>query len=130
MSSSQKARLLYKVNKLGPRNTKKVLELTKDFTKLLKRMEKEGKTTWMMNAIGFAKARLNRAGFSDQTIEKKYSISLKTLLAKEEKKTAKAPKAVKKTSTEDTETKTPAAKKAPTTAKKAPAKKKTEAKAE
>jgi len=132
MASSRKPRLLYKVNKKKVSNTNKIKELEHTFKKLLERMKKEGETKWMINAVTMAKKRLNKAGFSDATIEKRFSFSMATITVKKggaKKKAATKKATATKAAPKKAETaeKKPAAKKAPAAkkpaAKKAPAKK-------
>lgn len=88
---SGKPRLLYKVNKLRRANTDKVKESLKAFEKLMQRLKKEGETKWMLNALKMAAAKLNKFGFTNDQITKKFSLDFKIF----NKKTVVAPKAKK-----------------------------------
>ncbi len=92
---SGKPRLLYKVNKLRVTNTDKVKESLKSFEKLMKRLEREGQTKWMVNALKMAVAKLNKFGFNDTQIAKKFSLDFSMF----SKKTTVAPKASAKKAT-------------------------------
>lgn len=99
---SGKPRLLYKVNKLRVTNTDKVKESLKAFEKLMKRLEREGQTKWMINALKVAIAKLNKFGFNNDQIAKKFAVDF-TMFSKKQPVATKAAKktVAKKKATEE-----------------------------
>jgi hypothetical protein len=53
-------RLNYAVNKISPKSWNKVKNAVASYKKLQKRLEFEGETKWISNAINVVKARLDK----------------------------------------------------------------------
>lgn len=59
---SRKAIKYYKITRSGPKSNKKPENALKSRQKLLKRVEKEGKTKWLLNALEFNTRKITKYG--------------------------------------------------------------------
>ncbi|MDD3302929.1 MAG: hypothetical protein PHN31_05190 [Candidatus Gracilibacteria bacterium] len=68
LSSKRPRRLNYAVNKIAAKSGNKVSNSIKSYKKLLERVEFEGKTKWLENALKFTEAKLKKYGINKQKI--------------------------------------------------------------
>lgn len=71
---SGKAHVLYKVNKKGPSNTHKMSDAVKVLKKLLTRVQKEGMTKWLANAIARTELRLKKYSIDIASVKKEFGL--------------------------------------------------------
>lgn len=72
---SGKARQIYKVNKKGPSNTSKMDASVKILKKLGERIQKEGHTKWLSNAVAKIELRMQKYGFNTAKMKEEFKIT-------------------------------------------------------
>ncbi|MFA5917094.1 MAG: hypothetical protein WC850_02550 [Candidatus Gracilibacteria bacterium] len=68
LSSKRPHRLNYAVNKIAVKGGNKVSNSIKAYKKILSRIEFEGKTKWLENALKFVQAKLKKYGINTSKI--------------------------------------------------------------